>query len=243
MPVPSSTPWGVAGDDAARPDATERRGSVHRGATASRDMTLPRYGEGGSGKSQATLRHLGRALTDDDVRHAVAASRAPEWYRDRGAPPRPRSRSERTGPEAETCDPTCRADGGAAPRAHDDGSITRASQRTRTGRGNATQVLPRPPRGSGPPPRPTATQTAPTPEVPGSRRRQAGQGLPVRRGRPQAPTANSSRWAAAAMSACSSTLRAMFSRTGSEHSQRPAQMARRSSPARPMTSGTKSRPL
>lgn len=59
----------------------------------------------------------------------------------------------------------------------------------------------------------------------------------------QAPTANSTTWAASAIWACSSTLRAMLSRTSWVHGHRPAQIARRSSPDLPITSGVKSRPL
>jgi len=68
-------------------------------------------------------------------------------------------------------------------------------------------------------------------------------GTVFRRGRGQAPTANSTTWAASAIWACSSTLRAMLSRTSSVQGHRPAQIARRSSPDLPITSGVKSRPL
>lgn len=56
----------------------------------------------------------------------------------------------------------------------------------------------------------------------------------------QPPMANSIRPAAAAMPACASTLAAMLSRTSWLTGQRPAQMARLSSPVSPITSGEKS---
>ena len=80
------------------------------------------------------------------------------------------------------------------------------------------------------------------PRSAGACRRGPG-GLSSVGGRGQAPTANSTTWAASAICACSSTLRAMLSRTSSVQGHRPAQIARRSSPDLPITSGVKSRPL
>lgn len=80
------------------------------------------------------------------------------------------------------------------------------------------------------------------PRSAGACRRGPG-GLSSVGGRGQAPTANSTTWAASAIWACSSTLRAMLSRTSSVQGHRPAQIARRSSPDLPITSGVKSRPL
>ncbi len=80
------------------------------------------------------------------------------------------------------------------------------------------------------------------PRSTGACRRGPG-GLSCVEGRGQAPTANSTTWAASAICSCSSTLRAMASRTSSVQGHRPAQIARRSSPDLPITSGVKSRPL